>query len=500
MVADRAVACVVEDEDDRAGAFPDGRLQLGAGHPQATVADERDDRPARRGKGRRDGGREAVAHRSGAGPEVGARPADPEAPRRPAAEVAGVGGDDGVRGQRPLQRRDHAAGVHARPVPRRGVHDASLQVGGAVGGVRLPAPLQRRHLQDRASKQPARLANEGPRIRGEGNGRSAQAGPRAEGLDVDVGPGSARRRNRPAVGRHLVEATAQHEQAVGLPQAGGDGGGREVAAHPEVEGVVVGEDVGPTPGRDDGQVEHLGEAHQVRRGARAEDARPGQDHGALRVEQQVQDPADGDWVRLGRARRAEDRRGGDPPGVAGRGLVEEVRRQAEEDRPWAPRRRLPEGLVERPRQGGDVADLAGPAAEPAERRHEVDLLERLAAPGWPVDLAHDGDERRRIRVGDMEGDRQVRGADGARHHDDRRAARQGAVGGRHEAGAAFVTGGHDADSRGDQPIQERQEALPGDRVGNPDPGGGQGVGHEAAGVGLGFAHVSGLRAAERSSR
>ena len=64
VVGDGPVACVVEDEDDRAGALPDGGLELSAGHAQAAIADERDDRPSRRGERRRDRGREAEAHRA----------------------------------------------------------------------------------------------------------------------------------------------------------------------------------------------------------------------------------------------------------------------------------------------------------------------------------------------------------------------------------------------------------------------------------------------------
>ena len=116
---DRPVALVVEDDDDDPGADPDGRLDLGHRHPEAAVADERDDRPIAMDQRGRDRRGQAVAHRARGRAEERARTPEPEAAAGPAREVARVGGQDRVVGQDPAERRDRPAGMDARAVPRR---------------------------------------------------------------------------------------------------------------------------------------------------------------------------------------------------------------------------------------------------------------------------------------------------------------------------------------------------------------------------------------------
>ncbi len=305
-----------------------------------------------------------------------------------------------------------------------------------------------------------------------------------------MGPAGAGRRDGPAVRGDLVETAAQHEEGVGLEQSRMDGGRGEVAAHPQVERVVVGEDVGAPPGRHHRDVRHLGESDEVGRGARAQDPGPGEDHRPLRVEEEVEDAPDGGRVRLRRARRAQHRGGCHAPPVDGRGLVEEILGEAQQDGTRTTGRRPAERLIEGSGEPRDVPDLAGPAAEAAEDRHQVGLLECLPTAGGPVDLPGDRDERHGVGMRGVEGDGEVRRPDRPCHDDGRRAARQGAVGGRHEPGSSLVASRHDPDSGRGQPVEERQEAFAGHGEGDPHTRGGERVGDEAPRSSLGSAHLS----------
>ena len=95
----------------------------------------------------------------------------------------------------------------------------------------------------------------------------------------------------------------------------------------------------------------------------------------------------------------------------GRGLIEQVLRERQEDGAWPPTEGLADGLGQ---DRGDVlrlAGLGGPLREAADRRDLVDLLERLVATMRSLDLADDREHRGRVLAGRVDADREVRGAD-----------------------------------------------------------------------------------------
>ena len=114
---DRAVALVVEAEDDDAGALADRGLELAHRHRQAAVADDRDDLAVAVDERRGDRRGQPVAHRARCRAEERAGTPEPEAAGHPPAEVAGVDGHDGVVGEDPAERADDAAGMDARDRP-----------------------------------------------------------------------------------------------------------------------------------------------------------------------------------------------------------------------------------------------------------------------------------------------------------------------------------------------------------------------------------------------
>ena len=96
---------------------------------------------------------------------------------------------------------------------------------------------------------------------------------------------------------------------------------------------------------------------------------------------------------------------------------------------------------------GGVVDLARPLGQPPDGVDEVDLLERLAAADGAVDLADEGEHRRRIGGRRVDADREVRGADRARPEARRGPPRQLAVGLGRERRATLVARGDDRGCR-----------------------------------------------------
>ena len=148
--------------------FPGRRLELGHRHRQAAVAGERDDRPVAMDEGRRDRGRQRVAHRPGRRAEERPGPAEAEAAAGPAGEVAGVGRDDRVVGQDRAQRRDRrgpgwtpgpvqASRVPSTVVPPPRPRDRSSLL-------RLPAANQLGVEHGLADQALVRRAQERPRV------------------------------------------------------------------------------------------------------------------------------------------------------------------------------------------------------------------------------------------------------------------------------------------------------------------------------------------------
>ena len=213
---------------------------------------------------------------------------------------------------------------------------------------------------------------------GEPGGRARARGRRAP----TAGPST---RHRVAVGGRLVQPRAEDEDRIGGVEPLPDRRRGAEPGHAEVQRMVVRDDVGAAPGRDDRDLEELGEAGQLRRRPRAQDTRAGEDHGPAGAGQQLDDGAD---LLVGRARRrstgprrasvvghrsrrADPRAGTGGPARAGR------RAPGGPPRPWPP--------ATSSAACGSTAHLASAA----ERRDLVDLLEGLATEERALDLADD---------------------------------------------------------------------------------------------------------------
>ena len=250
-------------------------------------------------------------------------------PRPAQPEVAGVGGHDRVVGQDPAERRDRAARVDARAVPgdrrRRPTPPptppdprrcASWRV-----ATRAASSTARPSSRSLAALRNA-LASAATAMRG-----AVEPGAPAR-LEVDVRPGRTVARHRIAVRRRLVQPAPDDEQRVGGVEPLADGRGGAEAGHPEVERVVVRDDVAAAPAGDDRDLEELGEAGQLGRRPGAQDAGAGQDHRASRRGEELDDGAE---LLVGRARDgrpdrvepgivgASARRGGPRPATGGPG-------------------------------------------------------------------------------------------------------------------------------------------------------------------------------------
>ncbi len=481
VVVDGAVAFVVEDQHDRVDADADGSFELRDRHPGPAVAGQCHDRSSRSRERRRDRGRDREAHRACRRADERARPAQDQAARGPAAEVARVRRDDRVRRKDSVEGRDDAARMHARPVPGSIVDATSVLVGGAIRGRRGAPSLQARGIEHACTKDATCLPKERAGVSRQREGRRREPGTRPERLRVHVRPARPGSRDGVVIRGDLVEAAADHEDRIGIFQPASNRPRCEVAAHPKVARVVVGEDVRPAPRGDDGHLHEIGQANEVRRRPRTQDAAAGEDHRPFGVEQQVEDPANVHRVGGRRARRPERGRGRGPRRRIGDLLGQEVLRQGEEHGPGSAGRGAPERLVERRGQRGRVAHLAGPAAVPADRGRQVHLLESFAAAGRPLHLADQRDDGERIRVGDVEADGQVRGAHGPRPEDRGRVAAERSGGRGHERRAALVARRDNPDPGSHQAVQERKKALSRHGVRDADPGRGKCIGDQPAG-------------------
>ena len=157
--------------------------------------------------------------------------------------------------------------------------------------------------------------------------------------------------------------------------------------------MVVGDDVAAPPAGDDRHVEQLRELHEVGRAAGAQHAGAGEDDRPLRAGEELEHGADVVGRRArGAAGRPATRR-------AGRELlVEQVLGERQE-------RRGPDGPSSAARIASS-SDVGGRRCGRRARRRTwrgrrtsstlVDLLERLAAAEPRVDLADEGEHRRRV--------------------------------------------------------------------------------------------------------
>ena len=290
-----------------------------------------------------------------------------------------------------------------------------------------------------------------------------------------MGPAGRLRRDRVVVRGRLVQAAADDEHRIGGGEPLAHRRGRTETGHPEVERVLVRDDVGSSPGGDDRDLQQFRELQQLGRRAGAQDAAAGEDDRALGRGEQLDDRTQ---VLVGGSCRARS------PGVhariVGRRLIEQVLRERQQDRPGPPAERLADGLGH---DRGDVrrlAGLGGPFRQPADGRDRLDLLERLVPAMRVLDLADDREHRGRVLAGRVDADGEIRGPDAARAEADGGSTRELAVGLGHERGAALVAGGDDADAGITERVEEAQERFAGHGERVADAGAAQGVGDEAA--------------------
>ena len=262
-------------------------------------------------------------------------------------------------------------------------------------------------------------------------------------------------RHRVAERRRLVEPRADDEQRVGGVEPCLDRRRGTEPGHPEIERVVVRDDVGTPPGGDDRDLEELGEAEQLGRGPGAQHAATGQDDRPLGGGQELDDRPD--LVVAWRA--AAGGRAASVPGVVGHRLVEEVLGQREQDRARPAAERLADRFGHRVRDLVGGVRFGGPLGEPAERRDLVDLLEGLAPEEGALDLADRHEHRGRVLARGVDADGEVRATDRARPERDRRASGQLAVRFGHERGRALVTRGDDPDPGALEGVEQAEERF-----------------------------------------
>ena len=155
------------------------------------------------------------------------------------------------------------ARVDAGAVPGSAVHGRRRLPGRPVSGIRGAPPIEDGGLDDRPVKPVHGGANEDPGIGANGDDRLREIAPAGDRLDVDEGPALAGGRHAVAVARDLRQAATEHEHGVGALEALPDDRRRAEAGHPEVERMVVRDDVAAAPAGDDRDVQQLGEPDEV---------------------------------------------------------------------------------------------------------------------------------------------------------------------------------------------------------------------------------------------
>ncbi len=272
------------------------------------------------------------------------------------------------------------------------------------------------------------------------------------GLEVDLRPRQPGARHLVAEGRRLAQPRPDDQQRIGPVEPLADRRCRAEPGHPEVERMLVGHDVGTPPGGDDRHLEELGEAGQLGRRPGAQHARPSQDDRPAGRGEELDDRA---HLVVARARRG--RTGALELRVVRDGLVEEVLGEREQDGPGPAAECLANRLADRFAHGLGRRGFGRPLGQPAERGDLVDLLEGLAAADGALDLADDGEHRRRILARRVDPDGQVGPAHGTRPEADRRSAGELTVGFGHERGGALVAGRDHPDARALERVEQAEE-------------------------------------------
>jgi hypothetical protein len=143
----------------------------------------------------------------------------------------------------------------------------------------------------------------------------------------------------------------------------------------------------------------------------------------------------------------------------GRGIAQQVLGQHDRHRPRHPLRGAMEGAHHRLADLAGVVHLVDRLGHGAEELGIVDLLEGAAAALLARHLADQHHDGHRVLLGDMDGDRAVRGAGAAADGEHAHAAGHLGLGHRHEAGARFMPAGDGGDPGVAQRVEQRQIAF-----------------------------------------
>src|SRR6516225_2674154 len=153
MHADGAVHRVVEYQNDRSRPFQHRGRQLLPGHHKAAVAAKADDQAVGIDELGGDRGGHAVTHRPAGRPELTSWPAVLQKAVGPAAEIAGVAGDDRVVGKAIAQPPHDFAEIEQTAGARRGGGEPGFVVGARrLAPGRPPRHCLRRQCRDGSSE------------------------------------------------------------------------------------------------------------------------------------------------------------------------------------------------------------------------------------------------------------------------------------------------------------------------------------------------------------
>src|ERR1035437_89150 len=234
--------------------------------------------------------------------------------------------------------------------------------------------------------------------------------------------------------------------------------------------MVVGEDVGTAPRRDDWNAHRLREPNEGIGAASAQNSRTGKDQGPTGISKQMQDLAHRSRIWLGLMLRTVGGRLHVRSGRSRHQRIDHVGRHRDQDRAWAaPGGRCYCSLQNRPRLTW-VLDLYGPLHDWLEGPHEVHFLEGLATAQIASNLTDDGDDRRRIRSRGVQAYCQIACAHTTGPDANGRSAGELRDGFSHEGGRPFVARSDHSNASGGQPFEKTEDAFARNGEGNLDAG------------------------------
>ena len=441
--ADRGVASIL-GQDHLEGQLPLGaERELVAGHQEAAVADETDDRPFRMAERRRDRGRDTETHGARDRREQPLRRREGHDPIDRRAESAGIDRDDGISRQVASDDFDHGLEGHAVvgiETPRRG--DAALLGLEPIDPGRTIAAARRGRRSEHL--------DQGPWVGCDCKiGREVGADHRR--IRMHVGEPHLRPhelRKGPALAGDVAQAGAEHEQEVGFAQ---DRHLRRGVRQPHVAGVepmAVREEVLPAEGHDGRHLPAFGGGKQSFSPAAPVEAAAGEHERALGRREPR--PQGCDVLRMRRRphQRLRLHRLGIDPGR------EHILRQRDDDRARKPGHGNLQAAQDRLGNARRIGDLRHPFGDAAEHAGVIDLLERVATQVRRGHLPDQQDQGHRILLRGVDRNRGVARARAAAHAGDAGTAGEARIGERHEARPGFVAAHHRVDAG---PAMERVE-------------------------------------------